>query len=398
MPVHPHAQSLFWGMIQHKEEGSTQLHSPHRSNHCQFRQLHLFPNLILIPSGGVGILFKDSFFEEYSVDIVDKTHEDIMWVSCTHFTNLEHMLFICACYLPPAASSRGDKSHECFDILKQQIIEFQDKGEIMICGDFNARIGGLNDNVGGIALPQREILDTVTNSHGRQLVDFLRDCDMVTLNGRFSPEMDNFTVLSTLGRSVVDYAIVQSGCFSNYCNFKVGTMLNLLDDLNIPIDSSIPDHSLLMWEYSPKYTMLSESHQNSTQTLQGSGTTNNVLQPKSFRIQNGRHIFRPDSDGEENIDKLIKELEDLANQNMDISDTRLQNNYSSFYHLIEREFSSHKTHYRSSKKPWWNYELNSLRKEVRLSQNDWNRSKNTPDRMRFWQRYREKQRKFNQCI
>ena len=55
----------------------------------------------------------------------------------------------------------------------------------MICGDFNTRIGGLNDNVGGIALPQREILDTVTNSHGRQLVDFLRDCDMVTLNRRF---------------------------------------------------------------------------------------------------------------------------------------------------------------------------------------------------------------------
>ena len=210
--------------------------------------------------------------------------------------------------------------------------------------------------------------------------------------------MDNFTVLSTLGRSVVDYAIVQSGCFSNYCNFEVGTMLNLLDNLNIPIDSSIPDHSLLMWEYSPKYTMLSESHKNSTQTLQGNGTTNNVLQPKSFRIQNGRHIFRPDSDSEENIDKLIKELEDLANHNMDISDTRLQNNYSSFYHLIEREFSSHKTHYRSSKKPWWNYELNSLRKEVRLSQNDWNRSKNTPDKMRFWQRYGEQQRKFNQCI
>ena len=58
-------------------------------------------------SGGVGILFKDSFFEEYSVDIVGKTHEDIMWISCTHFTNLEHTLFICTCYLPPAASSRG---------------------------------------------------------------------------------------------------------------------------------------------------------------------------------------------------------------------------------------------------------------------------------------------------
>ena len=84
-----------------------------------------------------------------------------------------------------ASSSRGDKSHEFFDILKQQILKFQVKGEI-ICGDFNVRIGNLNDNLGNTEpVPQRECLDTVICSHSRQLVDFLQDCDIVTLNGRF---------------------------------------------------------------------------------------------------------------------------------------------------------------------------------------------------------------------
>ena len=46
----PTCPKPFWGTIQHKEEGSTQLHSPHLSNHCQLWQLHLFPNLILIPT------------------------------------------------------------------------------------------------------------------------------------------------------------------------------------------------------------------------------------------------------------------------------------------------------------------------------------------------------------
>ena len=77
--------------------------------------------------------------------------------------------------------------------------------------------------------------------------DFLRDCDLVTLNGRFYTESDNVTVISTIGRSVVDYAIVQADCLNNYSNIQVKTMLNLLEDFPIPTDSSVPDHSLLCY-------------------------------------------------------------------------------------------------------------------------------------------------------
>jgi len=90
------------------------------------------------------VLVKESRFDRFSVDIVDKNHEDILWIACTQKSNPEKIVFICVCYLPPAASSRRDKSHDVFDILRSQCLKYLDKGEIMICGNFNARIGSLN--------------------------------------------------------------------------------------------------------------------------------------------------------------------------------------------------------------------------------------------------------------
>lgn len=71
---------------------------------------------------------------------------------------------------------------------------------------------------------------------------------MVTLNGGLSQDIDNFTVFSTLGKSAVDSVVVQSNCFRKSNHFKVATILDSLDELGIPTDSSVPDHSLLVWE------------------------------------------------------------------------------------------------------------------------------------------------------
>ena len=120
----------------------------------------------------------------------------------------------------------------------------------MIGGDFNAKISSLNDmsNDTLTNLPPRKNIDTTINSHGKQLVDFLRDCNMITLNGRFSNDKDNFTVISTVGKSVVDYA-VQAEQFHNYSEFEVKTVLDVLEIFSIPSDSPMPDHSLVCWEY-----------------------------------------------------------------------------------------------------------------------------------------------------
>ena len=58
-------------------------------------------------------------------------------------------------------------------------------------------------------LPQRQVIDTTINALEKQLVDFLIDCNMITLNGQFSNDEDNLTVISTTEKSIVDYDFVK---------------------------------------------------------------------------------------------------------------------------------------------------------------------------------------------
>ena len=66
---------------------------------------------------GLGVLVKDSILTYYSLDILDRQHEDILRVLFTGTFNLQQVFNVCSCYLPPADISRGDKSHEFFDVL-----------------------------------------------------------------------------------------------------------------------------------------------------------------------------------------------------------------------------------------------------------------------------------------
>ena len=342
-------------------------------------------------SGGVGILVKDSMFQKFSITCVDRQHEDILWVSFTNIDNPDHVFYVCVCYLPPAASSRGDKSHEFFDILRTQMLRYQDVGEIIICGDLNARIGNLNQSPEeDTVLPSRQIIDKVINSHGKQLVDFLKDCGMITLNGRFLNEEDNFTVLSPLGKSVVDYVLVQSDCFIQFREFRVRPVLDLIDYYSIPTDSSMPDHSLLTWQY---------CNGNTPAEKMTSNTITRDQTQRAFRCKPGKPVLKPNGDLDKALDILIRELDEYTTHNYSpTAETGLEDNYGKFYAVIEKAFKNHNTHHRSSRKPWWNAELDSLRKDLRQAQKEWSKSSHQPDKTVLWQRYKQKQRVFSLCI
>ena len=72
--------------------------------------------------------------------------------------------------------------------------------------------------------------------------------ELCTLNGRFDQSKDNFTSVSCKGLAVVDYFICPYSSLNLYSDFQVHDILDIIKSKDVPIDSTIPDHRLLMVE------------------------------------------------------------------------------------------------------------------------------------------------------
>ena len=194
-------------------------------------------------SGGVGVLVKNVILQDWSVKVIDMKLEDVMWVKLEH-KETSHAVFIAVCYFPPASSSRDIDIEERFHVLGEQVVRFQMEGQVMVCGDFNARCGELGDSEG---IPSRCCVDIVKNSQGELLVDWMRSSGLVFVNGRQGE--DQFTCISSRGRSVVDYCLVPEEELMSIQNFVVKTMLQCEEELCVgEVGFRLPDHSVLLWD------------------------------------------------------------------------------------------------------------------------------------------------------
>ncbi|WAQ96050.1 hypothetical protein MAR_028740, partial [Mya arenaria] len=91
-------------------------------------------------SGGVGLLVKQSVVNEYDVAIVDRVYDGIIAVSFTNkATGSDFIVF--SCYLPP----EGRDAQGFFAHLLTQIYAHANYDQMVVCSDFNARIGSLSD-------------------------------------------------------------------------------------------------------------------------------------------------------------------------------------------------------------------------------------------------------------
>ena len=71
---------------------------------------------------------------------------------------------------------------------------------IVLCGDFNSRIGRpteadfIQDDDD---LPNRVVIDEISNMHGTAFCDFLLENRLAVVNSCLCPQKDNFTCIST---------------------------------------------------------------------------------------------------------------------------------------------------------------------------------------------------------
>ena len=187
--------------------------------------------------GGVTTLIKkklDITSKVVKINIPAKRSMNIMVVRISN--SYGQHVFIINVYIPPHNSIRKDittTSETNFDILHEVVNKLADTGDIIICGDLNARIGvsedinpqenaadfidlpssvkynshrGLPPNIPISA--KRTSQDMFTNSHKAHLLDLVRANNLLILNGRtLGDSSGKYTCFNWNGNSVVDYFI-----------------------------------------------------------------------------------------------------------------------------------------------------------------------------------------------
>lgn len=322
-------------------------------------------------SGGVGILVKLEILESFDVAVISDKLEGILWIELIH-KGSRRTFGICSCYLPPSGSSRGDQSVEFFESLKALIIENYSVDDFIVCGDFNARCGTLQDIEEGDSpsINERKAVDQTTNAYGKELVLSLRALDLCIANGRFNPGDDGFTSVTNKGMSVVDYIISPIKSFRRLSSFKVHDPHKIITDNNIPIDSSVPDHKLLTVEVAIPLT-------------QGFGSTNSrsstAKMPTKKIVKLMPEDYMLNQDPLDSLEALASKLENgILSPSQEVN---LNAIYEDFCTIIDNQLDTKQVKGRSGKKnknsakEWWNDELGNMAKEVRNALKAWEANK-----------------------
>ena len=100
-------------------------------------------------------------------------------------------------------------------------------------------------DIDGDLIPDRENPDQVKNSHADSFITFLKDNRSIILNGRITPQFNNYTFVNPRGCSVPDYLFTPVDHLNSCKEMKVFLMSDLVNTLNIQPPKSLPDHSML---------------------------------------------------------------------------------------------------------------------------------------------------------
>ena len=165
----------------------------------------------------------------------------------------EYDLYLGCVYIPPASSSFGkDNTFNIWNKLEEDVNELSTNGNIMLCGDFNARTSHLADYIeldsesNSYHLPHnydhdhfyvRNSMDNLAQRTGRKLISLCIENNLLIQNGRTVGDLDGrFTCYNQHGSSVVDYFICSKEIRQNVLNMKVHPLTIFSDHCQIEIN------------------------------------------------------------------------------------------------------------------------------------------------------------------
>ena len=203
------------------------------------------------PSGGIACLVKQTLCK--FVTRLDSDLIDVIWLKLDLPNNPP--IIMGTVYISPQGSSRHSND-DIFILIESDMALFRERYSncsFMLFGDFNARTGGLvdlisfdsihhlpiDDNIYSDAIVEsvRNSCDNQSNQYGHQLIDLCKAASLCIVNGR-SPgdSAGEFTYMSSLGQSVVDYLIVSQSLVNNVSHFNIG---NREDSDHFPLEFTL---------------------------------------------------------------------------------------------------------------------------------------------------------------
>ena len=317
-------------------------------------------------SGGIGFLIENTFASNYNIQVLDKSHEGILWINFKHILT-GSSFNLCVCYLPPEGSSRYVNVDEFFDNLLTKVYQYQNMGQYYICGDFNSRLGDLVDYIEGVdEVPPRDILDFSKNAHGQYFCNFLTDSNCCILNGRVDPTKNDYTSISVKGKAVVDYFAVPYTSLQYIKGFEIvsSTYMVNISCKDMGFESRhVPDHSLL------KCSIQLVGHENQSKS--------SIPNVSSIKFDCGT-IPPGFCDDESFLSSLNEKIQEISSSNL---------LYNDFCGVIRNEMLQKLPHRhiilkfgldnkrRRHRKPWWNDSLADKWNKVCLAERKWLKTK-----------------------
>lgn len=202
------------------------------------------------PSGGVAILIRNDKFQEYTVETCCNDTEGIIGVKLEH-KRTRYSTIVVSNYLSPSNSKYGKNPEQFYNRLLMLAYEQCNSNLLIYAGDFNARIGHIQDTPFEHEVPIRQCVDKTVNSHGQNLLNFLSDSCMCVINGRGNdPE---FTCTTPTRNSVIDYVIVPYEDLTKITEFTVTPTNEIIHDKGlghlITAGSAPPDQNLIQIKF-----------------------------------------------------------------------------------------------------------------------------------------------------
>ena len=259
-------------------------------------------------SGGLAILVKNCYKKFISII---KMNQFVIWVKlAANLSQRNKDIYLACIYVPPQNSPIYNRTNnDPFDDLIHDIANYSGKGNIMLCGDFNARCGNIKDYIEDtnsntftnmvtsedLYCEVRNTRDNHTNTYGLKLIDLCISASLKIVNGCTVGDLFGaYTCYKYNGCSTVDYFIVDQTLYGQILNFSVlpftiysdhcKTVISLSAANNPTTISPIPSNThqrprKYIWNDQSKESFLSAfKNPEITNMIVGLGNTNNDSQ------------------------------------------------------------------------------------------------------------------------